>query len=167
MVEEEQIFSSKVKYNGVFSFKDTYKFCYDYLIEEFGLDISEEKYVEKIIGDTKNIEVKWSATKKITDYFKFKISIVYKVDGLKNIEMTQDGVKIKTNQGSIETTVKGTLMRDYEGKFEQNAFQKFLRAVYEKFIITARINEFEDKLITWCDNFLAQTKAYLDLEGRK
>jgi hypothetical protein len=167
MVEEEEIFSSKVKYNGIFSFKDFYKFCHSWLTDEKGLYVSEEAYKEKIAGDAKEIEVKWSATKKITDYFKFKIKIVYDIKELRNIEIVQDGVKVKTNQGAVEIKIKGVLMRDYEGKFEQTAWQKFMRSVYEKFIITSRIRQYEDKLIEWCDGFLGQAKAYLDLEGRK
>lgn len=167
MSEEEQIFSSKVKYTGVFSFKDFYKFCFDYLKEEKSLDVGEGAYKEKIVGDTKEIEAKWDATKKVTDYFKFKIQVKFDIKRLANVEVMQDGIKVKTNQGEAEISVKGILIRDFEGKFEKDAFRKFLRGTYEKFIIAARIEEFEGKLIETCDGFLGQAKAYLDLEGKK
>jgi len=167
MAEKDTIFTSKIKYDGVLSFKDFYKFCYDWLKEEEGFDIIEDKYKEKISGNEKNIEIEWTATKKVTDYFKYEIKLKFKIDRLVEVEINQGGAKVKTNKGGVETGVKGTLIRDYDGKFERDAFRKFLRSIYEKWIIESRIQQFEEKLIGICDEFLGQAKAYLDLEGKK
>ena len=83
------------------------------------------------------------------------------------MEIDQGGTKIKTNKGSIEIKTKGVLVKDYEGKFETNALNKFLRSIYEKWVIPSRVMEFETKLAEDCDEFLNQAKAYLDLEGKK
>ncbi|MFA6974273.1 MAG: hypothetical protein WC238_06125 [Parcubacteria group bacterium] len=165
--EEETIFSSKVKYNGIFSFKDFYKFCYDWMTEEYGWNVGEGKYAEKLSGETKDIEVEWSFSKKVTDYFKFKGKVSFKVNGLVSMEIMQGGAKVKTNKGSIEISIKGSLQRDYQGKFDTTAYRKFLRSIYEKWVIPARIDEYEGKIASQCDTFLGQAKAYLDLEGRK
>ena len=167
MAEKDTIFSSKIKYAGIFSFSDFYRFCYDWLTEETGLVISEEKYAEKLEGDAKNIDVKWTGFRKITDYFKFETEVTFKTIAMTKVELTQDGAKINTNKGGIEVSIKGILVRDYEGKFETTAFKKFLRSIYEKWVITSRIEEMEDKIINDCDEFLSQAKAYLDLEGKK
>lgn len=167
MPEEETVFSSKIKYNGIFSFKDFYQFCYDWLADEFGWTVAETVYAEKIAGDTKNIDVEWAFSKKVTDYFKFKGKVKFKITELANVEVIQDGVKVKTNKGSVDVSAKGALQRDYDGKFERTAFRKFMRAVYEKYVIPSRIDEFEGRLAGQCDTFLAQAKAYLDLEGRR
>lgn len=167
MVEKDNIFSSKIKYNGVFSFADFYKFCYDWLDQETGLDISEDKYGEKLKGDSKEIDVEWTGTRKVTDYFKFEVKVKFKILNLTNVEIAQGNAKTKTNKGSVEVATKGNLLRDYQGKFETSAFRKFLRSLYEKWIITSRIDQFEEKLIGDCDEFLSQAKAYLDLEGKK
>ena len=168
MAEKETIFSSKIKYVGIFSFKDFYKFCYDWIIEEIDvLDFSENKYEEKIKGDAKDITVEWECYKNLTDYFKLGIKVEFKVMGLKIVEISQGGAKVKTNEGSIEVNVKGILIRDYQGKFEMTAFKKFLRSIYEKWVIPARIVEYEDKIIGACDEFLGQAKAWLDLEGKR
>lgn len=167
MPEKDAIFSSKIKYDGVASFKAFYKFCYDWLTEETNLLVSEEKYSEKLKGDTKEIDIEWKGMRKITDYFKFEVKIVFRILRLREIEIAQDGVKIKTNEGSFEISVKGTLVRDYEGKFETTSGKKFMRSIYEKWIIPARIEQYEEKLITDCDEFLNQAKAWFDLEGKK
>jgi len=168
MVEKETIFSSKVSYTGIFSFKDFYKFCYDWLKDEAGMDpLSEIKYEEKIVGDIKNIIVKWKGEKKVTDYFKFEMEVNFKIEKLANVEITQGGAKVSTNSGKVEVETKGNLVRDWQGKFELTAFKKFLRSIYEKWVIPARVEEYKEKLAKDCDEFLGQAKAYLDLEGRK
>ena len=167
MAEKDTIFSSKVKYSGILDFPDFYKFCYDWLTEEVGLDISEDKYAEKISGDAKNIDIVWSCQRKITDYFRFDAKVTFQVLGLTKLEIVQDGKKIKTNKGSVEVKIKGVLVRDYQGKFEVNASRKFMRGVYEKWVIPSRIEEFESKIIGDCDEFLSQGKAFLDIEGKR
>lgn len=167
MAEKEEIFSSKIKYEGVMDFKEFYKFCYQWLVEEMQLDTVEDKYSEKISGDSKGIKVEWTGTRKVTDYFKFSINVKFEVLNLINVEITQDGRKIKMNKGSVEAKIKGTLIRDYEGKFEKTAIRKFMRSIYEKWVIPSRIDQFETKLIADCNEFLSQAKAFLDLEGKR
>jgi len=167
MAEYDKILSTKIKYSGFFNFRDLYQFCHDWLVEDFGLDVTEKKYQEKLAGDAKEVEIEWEGYKKVTDYFKFKVSVKYRIIGLKNVEINQGGKKIKTNDGSVEIRLAGTLIRDYAGKFETNAFRKFLRSVYEKWVIPSRIDQMEGKLFGDSNEFLEQTKAFLTMEGKK
>ena len=167
MTEKQQIFSSKVKYDGIFSFSSFYKFCYDHLTEEFGFYIAELKYAEKIMGDAKEIKIEWEGDKKITDYFKYIIKIDFNIIGLKNVEVQREGGKIQTNKGSVEINMKGILVSDYEGKYDTSPTLRFFRGVYEKWIIPSTIEQIEEKLISHCDGFLGEAKAYLDLEGKR
>jgi hypothetical protein len=166
MVEKKQIFSSRINYEGVVSFSDYYKFCYDWLTKQIDLILQEKNYIEKIKGDTKDLSIDWSGEKPLTDYFKFEILIQFRVFGLKNVEIFENKQKVKTNKGRVEMQVNGTLIRDYSGKFETTPFRKFMRNVYEKWIISSEIEKFEEYIMLQCDEFLKQAKAYLDLEGK-
>ncbi len=166
MAEKDKIFSSKIKYDGLLDFKEFYKFCYQWLNEETGLDVVENKYAEKISGDAKNIKVEWTGQSVVTDYFMFKVSVRFEVINLTNVEIVQDGKKIKMNKGSVEVSISGSLVRDYDGKFEHTSSQKFMRSIYEKWVIPSRIKEYEGKLVSDCNEFLSQAKAFLDLEGK-
>jgi len=167
-MEKETIFSSKVKTKGIFSFKDFYKFCYQWLTDETGLLVSETKYKEKLSGNSKDLEIEWVGEDKVTDYFKFQVKVVFIVRQLTDIEIQQKtGAKIKANSGEVEISVKGILIRDYEGKFEKSGTLKFFRGIYEKWVIPSRVEQFENKLVEDCNEFLNQAKAYLDLEGKK
>ncbi|GAI90936.1 unnamed protein product, partial [marine sediment metagenome] len=139
----------------------------DWLKEETDLDVAETKYSEKLVGDLKEMDIKWTGTRKVTDYFKFEVKVEFEIRKLKQVEITQNGKKIKTNEGSVKVTTKGTLIRDYQGKFEKDALRKFTRSIYDKWVIPSRIEQFEGKLIIKCDEFLNQAKAYLDIEGKK
>jgi len=167
MAEKDKVFSSKIKYNGIVDFAAFYKFCYDWLKEETGISVSENKYAEKLSGDSKSIDVEWSGGREMSDYFKSEIKVTFKVSGLTNVEITEGNKKIKTNKGSIEVGISGTLVRDFKGKFEKTAFQKMWRGIYERMVIPERIEQMQGKIVSDCDEFLSQTKAYLDLEGKK
>jgi len=167
MAEKEEIFTSALKYVGIFQFRKFYEFCYDWLTEETELEVAEEKYEEKLDGEMKHLEIKWVGRKKITDYFKFEVKVTFRIIGLTNVEVMQNNQKTKANKGEVKIKCAGTLIRDYEGKFETGSFKKFLRSIYEKWVIPSRIEQYEDKLAGKCNEFLAQAKAFLDLEGRK
>jgi hypothetical protein len=164
----DQVFSSKLKYAGLFNFKQFYEFCYTWLIAETGMEvIAEEEYVEKLSGPVKNIDIKWKGSKKVTDYFKFEIKVEFKLLAISEVEMNQGGKKIKTNKGEIGIKVKGLLHKDYEGKFDVSPTMRMWRAIYEKWIIPQRVKALEDKLAGDCDIFLGQAKAFLDIIGRR
>ncbi len=168
MPGKDTVFDSKIKYNGIFNFKDFYKFCHDYIEEELQIgDLSELEYQEKISGMAKEIKIKWEGSRKFTDYFKFTIKIEFHIIAMTEVELNQGGRKIKTNKGDLKLSVKGVYEKDYQGNYDSTAFKQFLRGVYEKFIIPSRVKEFEDKISGACDDFLGQAKAWLDLEGRK
>jgi len=168
MPEKEVIFEGKTKFDGIFNFKDFYRFAYDWLGDEAQLILMENKYTEKAKGESKDVDVAWDGFRKFTDYFKFDASIKFRILGLTDVEITdENGKKIKTNKGSIEIKVKGTLVRDWQGKFESNGFQKMLRAIYEKFFIQPRVDQLEEKAFDDLTEFMEQAKAFFATEGRR
>jgi hypothetical protein len=167
-MEEESVYSSKINYNGYFSFKDLYTFCYNWLRDETGITaFSEDKYSEKISGESKGIDIEWSGHKDLTDYFRQRMKITFKIIGLTKVKVKVGNGEKETDKGSVEIKVKGSVAKDYQNKFEMTAFKKTLRAFYEKHIIQSTVKEFKGKINASCDEFLSQAKAFLDLEGRK
>lgn len=168
MVEEETIFNSKARYVGVFNFGDLYKFGYNWLRDETMLTtFAEDKYSEKLKGEMKEIDIQWTGTRDITDYFRIKVQVVFAIKAMTQVKVKREGVEVDANKGDIEIKVKGILVKDYQSKFEMTGFRKFLRAIYEKYIILSTIKEFRGRIVEDCDNFLTQIKAFLDLEGKK
>jgi hypothetical protein len=166
MVEKDKIVTEKIKRVGVFHFKETYQFMYKWLIEE-DYWIEEEKYVEEVTGDTKKIEIIWSAHKKISDYFRNDIKLTWTILNMKNVEVEKDGKRVKMNEASFEVKFVGSLVKDYKSTWEKNPMTKFFRGVYDKFIIEGRIEKYEDKLFGDVKDLIQDTKGFLAIEGNR
>ena len=165
MAEKDTIFTGKIKQTGIFDFKEFYRFCYSWLIDK-DYFLTEKSYSEKISPNGKEIEIEWEARRKISDYFRFFLRINWRILGMTQVEVEEDGKKMKMNKGYIEVKCVGVLEKDYQSLWEANAFLKFLRGVYDRYIIRVRIDQYEGKIFMECDEFLAQAKAFLAIEGK-
>ena len=164
MVEKDEVFSGKIKQTGIFEFKEFYRFCYSWLVDK-GYFVVEKVYSEKVTPVGKEVEIEWEASRKISDYFRFVLKVKWRILGMKDVEVEKDGAKVGMNKGQPEIKVAAVLEKDYEGRWETSAFLKFLRGWYDKFIIRGRIELYEEKIFGDADEFLAQAKAFLALEG--
>jgi len=81
-------------------------------------------------------------------------------------EIEQDGKKVKTNKGEVKITVKATLEKDYENRWEDRPLWKFLRSVYEKYIIRVVREKYEDDLEDKAKEYISNIKAFLQIPGR-
>ena len=165
MAEKDKVFDSKIAQASVFNFKEFYEFCYTWLADK-EYDITENKYSEKVTANGKEVEIEWAAERKISDYFKFVIKAYWRITGMVDVEVQKDNTKVKMNRGRVEVKVSAYIEKDYENRWEENPFLKFLRGVYDKWIIKERIKQYEQKLFGEADEFVSQAKAFLELEGQ-
>jgi len=164
-MEKDRLFETKIKNKGVFDFKGVYKVLYEWLVDQ-GYDVNEKGYKENIgAGGAKEIEIEWRAFRKISDYFRDVLELRWQILGMTNVEVEIDGVKQKMNKGQFEIRIKSVLEKDYESRWENKPFFKFLRTLYDKYLIPARIEQYEGKLLAEMDELVAQCKAYLSLTG--
>ena len=166
MTEKDKVIEQKVRRSGIFDFKDTYQFIYRWLTEE-GYKVEEQKYQEEVQADSKKVDIIWVAEKKISDYFKNEIKLSFRITGLKNVEVEKEGRRVKMNDGSFEVKITGSLTKDYENKWENNPMMKFLRGVYDRYLIEGRIKLYGRKLFEDINDLTEQIKSYLTIEGMK
>ncbi len=164
MSEKDKVYGSKVKQTGIFDYKELYRFNWNWLVDN-QYDITEKVYGEKIGPAGKEVDIEWDATRKISDYFKFQIKATWKILGMTNVEVEKNGAKIKMQKAQVEIKVDGILVKDYESKWEDNPLYKWLRTAYDKYLVRGRIESYEAKLIGEVDEFIAQIKSFLALEG--
>jgi hypothetical protein len=165
MAEKKEVFKQKIKTKGYWNYADVYNFCFNWLKDE-GYSVSESEYVEKISSFGKEIMLNWEASKKVTDYFQQKIIVSWHILGMKDAEVEQDGKKVSTNKGEIAITIKANLIRDYEERWEDKPFNKFMRGIYEKYIIRTTVEEYEGDLEDKGNEYVKEIKAFLNLSGR-
>ncbi len=167
MAEKDVIIQEKLQYAGLLNYKEVYNYAYEWLTEE-KYNVTEEKYQEKISGNAREVEIKWEAWRKVTDYFKYQINIGWRINGMTDVEVEIDGKKKKMQKAVyVEVKTKGTLIKDWQSTWESTPIYQFLREVYNKYIIRTRTDQMEDKIIADIKDFNAEIKAMLELTGRK
>lgn len=166
MAEKDKVLAEKIKHTGIFNFSELYEFLYDWFYDE-QYKIREKKYSEKILGDSKTIEIEWENERKVSDYFKFQLKLTWLITGLKKIEVKKEDQKVTMNSGTIEIKFSAMIIKDYENRWENQPFWKFLRGVYDRYIIRSRIDYYEDRVEDDLREIVSQTKAFLALESRK
>lgn len=166
MVEKDNVIKESLRFAGISDFKGAYDHAWQWLVREKEYDLQENKYAEKVKGDSKEIDLKWTATKKMTDYFKSKIEISWIILGMSDVEVEIDGKKKKMQKfAEIRIDIKGVLEKDYDSKWEGSRMQKFWKDVYHKYVIPARIEEKQAAVAAIATGFKNEMKSYLDLTG--
>ncbi|MEM4152647.1 MAG: hypothetical protein QXK80_00795 [Candidatus Pacearchaeota archaeon] len=166
MSEVSPVYESKIVHAGIFDFKTIYNFLYD-LFTYYNYVVIEQKYSEKIKAEGKELEILWLCLRKINDYFRFRIKVRIFIVGMSSVEVVRENVKVKRDKGEIEVKIASYLEKDYENKWETNPVTKFLRGIYDKYIIKSTIEAYEDAVASEVDEILSQLKSYLALEGRR
>lgn len=166
MAEKDKVIEEKVDHSGVFDFKSFYSYAHSWFKDE-GYGVVEEKYSEKVSGNSRDISIEWMASKKLSDYFKIEIKIEASIDGLTDVEVEIDGQRKKMNKGKIGLKIGGTLIKDPESKWDTSPFYRFLRDVYNKYIIPGRVDSMEGIIKGVVINFKEEIKAFLELSGRR
>jgi hypothetical protein len=166
MVEKDKVLAGKMKHTGIFNFSELYEFVYDSCMSE-NYRVREKKYSEKILGESKTIEIEWIAEKKVSDYFKFNITLRWLITGLKKVEVKKEDSKVTMNSGAVEIVYSAVIIKDYESRWENQAVWKFLRGLYDRYIIRPRIDYYEDKVEDELRELISQIKAFLALEAKR
>ncbi len=154
----------KLKWKGIFDFADLYRKMKFWLeFNGYGDERSnfkEEKYVERVQGDTKKVEVRWKGEKIISDYVSFSLTITFLVIGLKEIEVESEGRKIPMNKGEVEIRFTADLVKNRSGKWQKDSI---LRKFYESFVIRDRLENYKIELYNKLYSFHDEVKNYLQI----
>lgn len=166
MSEKDEIIKEKLEYGGLFKFSELYEQAHTWFNEE-GYGVVEDKYAEKISGNSKEIDVEWKCTKQISDYFKIDSKVKFEIKNLVDVEVEVDGKKKKMQQGKVKIELKGNLIKDVASEWDKSPSWRFMRDVYNKYIVPQRIDSMEDKVKGDIKDFKDEMKEYLDLSGKR
>jgi len=154
----------KIKWKGPFDFDELYKTIKYWLdFNGYGAEkksFREEKYVERIKGDSKQLEIKWKGEKAVNDYFSYVIEITYFIIGLKKTKIMREGKEYETNKADLELRLSATLITDAKHKFKN---KELLKKFYEKFIISDRIESNKTELYQKVYSLHDEIKEFLEL----
>ena len=166
MAEKEEVIKEKIAHSGVFNFSDFYKYAHSWLKnEDYG--VAEEKYAEKVSGNARDISNEWKVSKQISDYLKTGWKVEFDVEGLTDVEVEIDGKKRKMNKGKVTVEVKAAVFKDPESKWESSPFNRFIRDIYNKYIIPKRLEDVKDRIISDVQEYKEELKSFLELTGKR
>ena len=160
MGQKKEVYKGKLTQVGYWKYEELYTMLFNWL-KDHGYGVSEDLYKEKLSGGGKEVIIAWEASKGVTDYFKYKIMLDWHILGMKDAEVEIDGKKTKTNKGEVEIVFKGVIVKDYEKRWEDKPFYKFLRGIYENYIIRTTIDEYEEDLEDDVRDIISDAKAFL------
>jgi hypothetical protein len=166
VAQKDLVTREKMSHSGVFSFGSFYGFMHGWLKEE-GYGVTEEKYGEKIGGDTRDVSAEWKATKDLTEYFRIELKMKIEVKGLADVEVEIDGDKKQMQKGGVELDIQGFLIRDPSSEWDKKPGLRFLRDVYNKYIIPKRVDDMKDMTTKLVQDMKEEIKAFLELSGRR
>ncbi len=162
MVEKDKVAGGKLAHSGLFNLKELYLFFKSWL-EDQEYIISEKKYSEKIKAEGKEIEIQWTASREVSDYFSLSWNITFIAFRLTKQEV--HGISL--DKGILEIKIEAFLEKDPDSKWESHPFVKFLRDVYDRYVIRERIDDYSTQLTEEVDEAITQLKTFLSLETKR
>lgn len=151
-----------IKKKGYWNYSELYGFCFNWL-KDNGYGVKESEYVEKLSDFGKEIQLKWEGGRRVTDYFKFVIKVEWHILGMTDAVIERDGKQEKTNKGEIKLSISADLVKDYEDNWDKKPMVKFMRGIYDKYIIRTTIDNYEDVLKSDFKEYISQIKSFLEL----
>lgn len=161
MQKKVVIDGAKLKQDSVFNMGELYKSLFAWF-NNYGYDFAEEEYNEKDSGRNKDVKFYWTAEKKIDAYIKWRIELSVLIVGMESVEIDRNGLKLKTNKGSIEFKITSSVLKDYDNKWSKG-FSTFLRKIYDKIVAYQRYSRMEGELINETNKLMDEIKAFLNL----
>lgn len=166
MAEKDIIVREKAEYTGIFDYPAAYAYFFEWLKNE-KYTVTEEKHNEKVTASGREVTIEWRARRPITDYFLLEIAIKFELKQMVDVEVEINGKKQKMNKAVFRCELKGVLVRDPDSKWEASALYKFLRDVYNKYVVPGRIDQMEDTIREDTIAFKEAFKSFLEFSGKR
>lgn len=156
-----------VRYTGLFDFDALYaaiiSWCKDY---EY--DWHEEIYKHKVPSPRgAEWEFSWEAEKEVTGYIKYKIAMDVHMWDVTEVEVMKEGKKKNLTNARFQLVLKGSVITDWQKKWEKSKFTRFLGKLYEKHLMRREIEAvYVDALYYRMWDLHAVIKKYFDMQTK-
>lgn len=147
----------KVVQDSTFDMNELYKLGRSWF-DKHRYDFYEKEYISsQKEEDVKNASIKWEADRKVDDYVKFHIESRIKFKNLREVE----GKKKILSSGEVSVSTEAFLELDYDGDWDKGFMARFVRGVYDKFIISGKIEKDKAGLDKETLDFFNEVRTFL------
>ena len=91
------------------------------------------------------------------------MKIIFLITDIKDVNVTKDNHKVKTQQAKILITFMGYLETDWEHKWETKPILYFLRTIFDQFIYKAQLDKYYSLVGDEVQSLYTMTKGYLNI----
>ena len=163
MVERHLIVDNlKFSYEGLFNASE---FCN--LISSFfydkGWDWYEKMNDEQITNSGKQVRIILEPWKSSSDYYKLSVKIKIHMTDLKEVEVEQDGKKLRLNHGVIHMVFDGFVTSDRNNKWTHTPFYWFLSIIFEKYFFRSHFEKMQTWIESDVEDLYNKIKTYLNV----
>ena len=125
-----------VQYKGIFDMQDLYESITDFLMRK-KFKLYEKQQRHRRPGPFgSEVLYQFEAVRNVEDYYRWVVSLNIETFDMHEIDVvTKDGTKKKMAKGRIWIQLYGTVVTDYEKKWEKSAFLAGLKSFYNKYVI--------------------------------
>ncbi len=164
MVERRIVVDTvRLNYQGLLNVNDFYRVM-DKWFREKGFDKYEKRNVEQVFKEGRQIEIEIEPWKKINDYAKEVMKVVFLFTNVKDVTIEKDGHKMQMQQGKVAITFMGYLETDWEHKWEGTPWTFFLRAIFDQYVYKINTDKFYSLVAEDTMHLYNTLKAYLNLQ---
>jgi hypothetical protein len=154
-----------ISFEGFFSVKEVHDLIMDWIFTKGYVPV-ESKAQQVVKKDAKFFEYTFIPFKKLSDYAKSCAKIVVSASDCKDIIAEIAGKKKKMQDGKVLITVEGILETDYESKWEKTGWLYAFRVIFEKYVISPFISDFEKTVSGDVGHLIAQLRGYFNLQKK-
>lgn len=141
-----------LKHRGFFNYSDLlHKIRQWYLDDDYDV-LNMPSYKQKFptLTGTEH-ELKIHGEKNVTEYVRFHMDVFMRVYNMRDIEIIQDGKKLKMQDGQVQIEIIPKLELDWQGRFKgSGVFKPFIEALddfYRKYIIKYKIADYWEDMV--------------------
>ena len=127
-------------------------------LKQYKYLVFEKEYKDVAAEAGKELHIKLLGERKIDDYTKFVIEIKIKTQEIIEVYVKRK----KLTKGEVNIKLESYLIKDYENIWEDKPFAKFLRGIYDKFILSGKFSRYADELTEETYKLHSEIKRFLN-----
>ena len=161
-----------IQYRDPFIFKTLYFLAHewlkenDYLDEDRGITRFEKNYEEQRIKDVRHYRI-WWRTFRIphgSSFVKYKINLNYLGLVIQQVEIMQEGKRIKAQSGEINLFIEGIIEVDFKDHFKKNFIMRGFEDVFKTRWMKNQLEGHKEELKRDVNRFHGTLKTWFELQ---
>ena len=146
----------QLRHSGIFKINKILKELKSEL-KRLNYEINDKEHSEAVTAGGKEIVVEWICSREVSEYIKYNLEI--KIITLRQVDVIVN--KNKMQKGDFEFRISANMEKNYNKSFKKTTAGEIQRHLYEKFIISSRLEDNEDKIEGEGKKFIKIVKEYL------